>query len=114
MRYIVINLCFVLAVPAGAAERLPSLKKGMSYAQARTKLTSAGWKPIAAPGPDKGCSPGREDVCERYPEAEACSGTGLGFCSFGWSKNAARADISTSGEDVDSLRVHAFGCAKGC
>lgn len=60
------------------------LRQGMGYAQARAILVGAGWQAKMFPWQtaEERCGTGRLDVCRRFSETEACSGTGMGFCRF--------------------------------
>lgn len=108
-------LCTVATASLSAPpERVPSLKVGASYSSVRTTLSERGWRPVLIGAATQGCSIGREDVCQRYEEAEACSGTGMGQCSFVWSKHHTRIQVITSGEDVNALKVQGLRCLEGC
>ena len=62
-----------------------SLAQGMPYAAARAMLVTNGWEPIADPTVDTTYDASLRNMHEiGYVEAEACSGTGLGFCSMGF------------------------------
>ena len=85
-----------------------ALKKDMPYAQARLALLSAGW----SPSPQESAQ-SAESVAVRasksaapYPETEACSGTGMGFCAFRF-RNAQGLilAITTTGEELPDLTV---------
>ena len=40
------------------------------------------------------------EICQNYPEVEACSGTGLGFCLFIFKdSNGKRFKITTAGRN---------------
>lgn len=62
------------------SQPLPMLRQDNPYAEVRQALINAGWQPVS----DSYLSPSDRDRADRsgYPELEACSGTGLGFCSF--------------------------------
>ena len=57
------------------------LAKGMSYAEARDLLIGGGWKPANSFEIVDHC-PGGPEICKAYPEAEECTDTGAGSCSF--------------------------------
>ncbi|MEM6598818.1 MAG: hypothetical protein AAF635_11780 [Cyanobacteria bacterium P01_C01_bin.69] len=62
-----------------------SLAQGMPYAAARAMLVTNGWEPIADTTVDTTYDASLRNMHEiGYVEAEACSGTGLGFCSMGF------------------------------
>ncbi|MEC5383714.1 hypothetical protein VSX64_23480 [Aurantimonas sp. C2-6-R+9] len=93
-------LGFMLA-PVLADKPVP-LRDGDPYSSARRALGAAGWTP-ARGGQDCG---GREDVCTAYQETEACSGTGLGFCSFVFTDGSGiTLRVVTTGEDVRDLII---------
>lgn len=83
--------------------------KGDSYRKARQAITEAGFIPVPFFSEGAECS-FRDDVCGSYVEAVSCSGTGLGFCKFVFFHVKGRffAEVITTGEDVDSLKVHDF------
>jgi hypothetical protein len=108
-------LCSLATVAAAAPpEKLPNIRAGTSYSSARMTLAERGWRPVPIGSAAQGCSIGREDVCQQYEEAEACSGSGLGQCSFIWSKHHTRIQIITAGEDLDGLKVQGLRCREGC
>ena len=105
---------FALAIAAGPAsaddidDSVASLKKDAPYAPARLPLFAAGWVPAPEDresGPEARCS-FRTDICLAYPEAEACSGTGMGYCAFRFEKDGAALWITTVGEPVTDLTVY--------
>lgn len=86
-----------------------ALKKDMPYAQARLALLSAGWSPSPqepAQSAEQRCGV-RVEICSAYPETEACSGTGMGFCAFRF-RNARGLilAITTTGEGLTDLTVY--------
>jgi hypothetical protein len=88
-----------------------ALKKDMPYAQARLALLSAGWSPAPqepAQFAEQRCG-ARVKICGAYPETEACSGTGMGFCAFRFRN--ARGNIlaiTTTGEELADLTVYSW------
>ena len=85
-----------------------ALKKDMPYAQARLALLTAGWSPSPqepAQSAEERCG-ARVEICGTYPETEACSGTGMGFCAFRF-RNAQGLilAITTTGEELPDLTV---------
>ncbi|WP_342111748.1 hypothetical protein [Methylobacterium sp. SI9] len=103
-----------LAMPARAEAPVPRIAKGTLYETVRADLSALGWRPSPAAAEQSGCSIGREDVCKRYPEAEFCSGTGMGACGFLWSKNNTLIQVRTVGEDPAALTLQAIACRAGC
>lgn len=86
---------------------LPSLKKSMSYAEAREKILASGWQPSGLFQNDvaQNCM-SREDVCARYPETVSCSGSGLGLCRFAFrNPNNRTLVVITKGELVERLQI---------
>ena len=51
----------------------------MAYKAAKAKLARGGYRPV--PIKDRDCASIGEAECAAFPEIEACSGTGAGFCS---------------------------------
>lgn len=63
-----------------------SLEQGKPYGEARAMLISNGWEPTVDPTIDTTYDAALRNMHEMgYVEAEACSGTGLGFCSMAFS-----------------------------
>ena len=102
-------LAFTLALataPALGQDAGPAapIKRGQSYDAARGALLKAGFQPVRQTEEGR-CAPGREDVCDAYPETQGCSGTGFAFCGFTWRRGAQTLFVTTSGEEVGELRV---------
>jgi hypothetical protein len=114
MRYALAAVILATTVSAQAAGSVPTLPKATPYFEARTSLTALGWQPAPLPADKRGCSSGREDVCDRYPEAAACSGSGLALCTFLWKRGNTLAEVTTYGEEVDMIRVRSVQCRAGC
>jgi hypothetical protein len=77
------------------------------YAEAREWLVGSGWMATAH---DIATIPGRcsfrEEICTTYPEAETCSGTGMGYCLFRFEgTNGRDLLITTAGEELADLVV---------
>lgn len=81
------------------ADGLPKFKQGEDYAQVRSKLLNAGWKPRRMPGADQ-CMRG-DERCQGRPEMEACAGSGQANCRFAWKRAGKLLTIFT----VDSPAV---------
>ena len=82
-----------------------ALLQEMPYAEAREWLVSSGWMATAH---DIATIPGRcsfrEEICTTYPEAQSCSGTGMGYCLFRFEGTDGRdLLITTAGEELDAL-----------
>ena len=110
MRTLALAVVIAIAPAIAHAGGLPSLTKGSPYVKARSTLLRSGFKPVRSA--ENGCSIGREEICKKYPEAEACSGTGLGNCLFVWRQGGRVIEVSTVGE-ID-LKVAAVKCRSGC
>lgn len=97
----------LLSAPASAAEL--TIDEGMPWQVARQAVVDGGWNPVTEHEDDidARCGGSRNDVCEAYPETEACSGTGSGFCAFAYQADGRRLTVTTRGESmvVDGWRV---------
>jgi hypothetical protein len=60
---------------APPAAKPPKLEQ-MAYPSARKVILGYGWRPVSGP-----CQL-RPETCAQFPEIEACSGTGLGYCAM--------------------------------
>lgn len=92
-----------------ADEAVAALEKGVPYAVARLQLLQNGWSPAPSEPDEKAetrCG-GRIEICQAYPETDACSGTGMGFCLFRFTSGAgAVVSVTTTGEELADLTVH--------
>jgi hypothetical protein len=70
-----------------------------TYPQARARLIAEGYQPLKFPHGELEypCN----GICDRYPELEDCSGTGMGYCTFVFFRpsDGLRRHIITAGED---------------
>jgi hypothetical protein len=107
-------LLAVVAGVASAAEqtpnelRLPVIKAGTPYAQARKQMLAAGFVPYRIRFYRLVQTPcvGREEICRTYPEAADCAGTGSADCEFLFAKGAGPiVMIHTVGEQLNDLTV---------
>lgn len=114
MRYALAAMILATATVAHAAGSAPRLPQGTFYYEARDSLAALGWQPAPLPADRRGCSIGRDDVCDKYPEASACSGSGLALCTFLWKRGDTLAEVTTYGEEVDMIRVRSVQCRAGC
>ncbi len=98
----VFSFLFLLKSTPIIALPLPSFYQGMPYGEARQKMLELGWQvPLINNSQD--CQ-SMVEICKNYPEVEACSGTGLGFCLFVFTdSNGKRFKITTGG--CNSLEV---------
>lgn len=79
---------------------------GQPWSKARRLLGSSGW--IAKPSTKETFEGDRtRDYRTRFPEVDACSGTGYAYCSFGLAAKdgIARLNVTTAGEDEDPVMV---------
>ena len=84
---------------------------GLSIDKARAALIQSGWTPV--PGdPAEDDRFGREkDLRKRgVVEVEGCSGTGFGYCSYGYKGAAGKLSVTTIG-DGEFPTVSAYGAA---
>ena len=107
-------LLAVVAGMASAAEqppngpRLPVIKAGTPYGQARKQMLAAGFVPYRIRVHRLVQTPclGREEICRTYPEAADCAGTGNADCEFLFAKGAGPiVMIHTVGEELNDLTV---------
>jgi hypothetical protein len=107
-------LLAAVAGVASAAEqtpngpRLPAIKAGTPYAQARKQMLAAGFVPYRIRVYRLVQTPcvGREEICRTYPEAADCAGTGNADCEFLFAKGAGPiVMIHTVGEQLNDLTV---------
>lgn len=71
---------------------------GKSISVARTALIARGWKPAPLPA-SKGEHSGAERLTRQgVIEAQACSGTGVGYCAFKYEGAAGTLGVTTVGE----------------
>lgn len=88
--------------------RVPNIY-GMGIDKARRALMQAGWTPV----------PGNQDEDDRFGrekdlrkkgivEVEGCSGTGFGFCAYGYKGSAGTLSVTTVGDD-DLPTVSGYG-----
>ena len=84
-------LVFLIMANNTFAESLPiKLKKGMPYLKARQILLNTGWQTVVmhiTPNGSPICNMSNwdekvQEISCKYEEIEACSGTGMGFCSM--------------------------------
>lgn len=102
-------LLLALLPLTAAAQPAPAIPAGTPYAAARERLLAAGWQPARLSDAD-GCA-AWDERCRRYPEANACSGTGQGNCLFRWRRGATLVGVVTAGEEPV---VRTVRCQEGC
>lgn len=83
----------------GGGAVLPNIY-GMAIDRARKVLESKGWTPVQGAIGKNRNEQGREiDLVERgILEVESCSGTGFGYCSFGYRNSAGTLSVTTVGD----------------
>jgi hypothetical protein len=91
-------------VPAEAAEltaeQVNGAKVGMDYKEVRARLTELGFAPDSPSKDMKRCG-SRKTICKKYPEVEACAGTGAAPCRFAFKYPRGRKIVViTRGEDL--------------
>ena len=66
---------------------------------ARKELEKSGWQPVPYTGDrSEGMGLDAEIAARGVPEVEVCSGTGFGFCGYGYAGPAGRLGVTTMGE----------------
>ncbi|WP_414449093.1 hypothetical protein AB4851_07510 [Burkholderia sp. 22PA0099] len=87
---------------------------GKSIAVARTILIAAGWQPVRPaekPGPDDAAA----DLAKHgVIEADTCSGTGVGYCSYRYRNASAALSVVTVGGDPDPRNNNVVGANAQC
>ncbi|MGF7051888.1 hypothetical protein GGC47_001053 [Bosea sp. OAE752] len=110
MRVLIGAALSLIAAGTIAAERLPSFPKGTTYGNARPSLQAIGWQPVENKDRADICSE-NDDRC-RWPEAEYCSGTGVGACLYRWRRGDTVIAIGTRGDDPQV--VYSIRCEVNC
>ncbi len=112
---LVLMVLLAMTSSALSAERVPTFPKRTSYEEARESLIALGWQPAPTSANPNRCSPGFEERCKSYPEATACSGTGLARCTFLWRSKSGETliEVGTFGEE-DPPMVERVRCRVGC
>jgi hypothetical protein len=83
------------------------VKKDAPYGEAlRNRLKRNGWVHHGTALRQVGTCLDSDERCVVYPEAEACSGTGLGFCSMIWKhRDGTLLVVTTAGENSKDLTI---------
>ncbi|WP_419898571.1 PASTA domain-containing protein [Roseomonas sp. USHLN139] len=93
---------------------LPNLY-GKPITEARRLLQARGWTPV--PGERQGSDiGGREEALAQagVVEVDSCSGTGFGYCRFGYRSGSALLDVTTVGDNpVPSVSDYGVRCGGG-
>jgi hypothetical protein len=71
------------------------LMQGTPYLMTRSAILSDGWTPAAS---KEDCKV--SDLCDLFPEAEVCAGTGVAPCVMIWKRDGKTLTVYTVGEDV--------------
>jgi len=93
------------AVPA---PELGELRQDMLYRDARRYLLEAGWQALYVL-PDANDSPSDQEIRNEFgfPELASCSGTGMGFCAFGY-KDAYGRELRLTTRGGTDFILHAW------
>ncbi|PXW63791.1 hypothetical protein [Methylobacterium sp. B4] len=75
--------------------------------RAREALRQLGWNPVKGPAPDHPQSREAELMKRGVVEVDGCSGTGFGYCSYGYESPAAILSLATVG-DADDPAVSSY------
>ncbi len=76
---------------------------GIPISEARDALASAGWGPVLGIAPDEPVDVRSEELkAAGIHEVQSCSGTGFGYCSFGYAGQFAELSVVTVGEGEPS------------
>ena len=86
--------------------KLPQIRAGMKYKQAREIVSRSGWYPVSVPWQEQESkwSPGKGSreyaILEKgYSDIQVCAGTGLGNCIFLWQDGSGnQLELITSGQ----------------
>ncbi len=81
-------------------EQVNGAKVGMSYKEVRARLTELGFAAASLSKDMTRCG-ARKYICKKYPEVEACAGTGAAPCRFALKYPQGRTVIIiTGGENL--------------
>ena len=95
---------------AGAVT-VPSLY-GLPIHQARILLLADGWQPTP---PDEQSPSGYvQALAKTLPELQDCSGTGFGYCGYGYNKGGAALTVTTAGEGMEGSSPAVVDFAAQC
>ena len=110
---IAVSIAAIFGNTADSAS-IPKFPANTPYREARRSLLALGYKPIVLPDADEvsrsrcgfgptnaprrtaSAPPGGDERC--FPEMEACAGTGLGQCIFGWQRAETLIEVFTANE----------------
>jgi hypothetical protein len=91
-----------------------NIKQGMSYNKARQALIKAGWQTVTMhirPNGTPVCNSDNQDC--KYPEIDACSGTGMGFCKmFFYDGESKYLELITAGGPPPDAEVDSWTKSK--
>jgi hypothetical protein len=79
-------------ISAAAPGLNPKNLAHMDYFLARKAIVKDGWRPVSGP-----CEQVSEDECTQFPEIEACSGVGPGYCALAFVKGDRCLYVTTTG-----------------
>lgn len=72
--------------------------EGIPIDEARKRLSRAGWDPVPGDPAQQSLGLAQQIAAAGVPEVEDCSGTGFGFCAYGYSGTAGTLSVTTAGE----------------
>lgn len=105
-----LTVCTVLLILSACVLPPPEIV-GLPYRQARELLIGSGARPARVPQDERFCSH-RADICDAYPETEACAVDGRAPCRFRWTTGSGRElTLFTVGEGINALIVSAVESA---
>ena len=94
----------------GGRAKVPNINN-MPIDKARAALKANGWEPVPSSEQDRTDSRVAELVKLGVIEAEACSGTGLGYCSYNYRGEAGTLSVTTAGDnDYPSVSDYDVKC----
>lgn len=106
VRRFYLSAALLLSSGGGGAfsQDIPLIGPGTPYSVSRDMLVARGFQPLLFPKRPDRCS-WRAEICEAYPEAEACAGIRSSLCRFVFRKGSQIIVVSAVGEQVESLSV---------
>lgn len=103
----IVELAAIDQVCGGAAE-VPNIY-GMPIGEARTLLQQHGWTPWSGDEVQQFDHRAADYRDQGLIEVGSCSGTGFGFCSFGYENKAGELFVTTVGDAEPSPAVSSYG-----
>lgn len=94
----------------GGRAKVPNINN-MPIDKARAALKANGWEPVPSSEQDRTDSRVADLVKLGVVEAESCSGTGLGYCSYNYRGEAGTLSVTTAGDnDYPSVSDYDVKC----